>query len=173
MLLNPTISCLRRHTNKRVIIHLQRKLYRILFITLLLKMKGGDKISTCLMTKNYCLLNNNSKTSITEGELKYMTEVCKKWAEYSFFFLQCDFYYELRVKHVSLHLNFCSYFVLFFGIYLFIAFQGCPCSVWRFPGQGSSQSYSCRPTPQPQQLGIQAASAICTTAQGNTRSLTH
>ena len=32
---------------------------------------------------------------------------------------------------------------------------------------------SCWPTPQPQQAGIPAGSAICTTAHGNARSLTH
>ena len=41
------------------------------------------------------------------------------------------------------------------------------------PRPGSSQSYSHRPTPQPQQLGIWATSATYSTAHGNTRSLTH
>ena len=36
-----------------------------------------------------------------------------------------------------------------------------------------NQSYSCWPTPQPQQLGSRAASVTCTTAHGNARSLTH
>ena len=45
--------------------------------------------------------------------------------------------------------------------------------IWRFPGQGSNRSCSHRPTPQPQQRGIQAASATYTTAHGNARSLTH
>lgn len=36
-----------------------------------------------------------------------------------------------------------------------------------------NQSRSCQPMPQPQQCGIRAASAIYTTAHGNTRSLTH
>ena len=35
------------------------------------------------------------------------------------------------------------------------------------PRLGSNWSYSCRPTPQPQQCQIQAASATYTTAQGN------
>ena len=34
-------------------------------------------------------------------------------------------------------------------------------------------SYSCRPTPQPQQRGIQAKSVTYTTAHGNAGSLTH
>ena len=42
-----------------------------------------------------------------------------------------------------------------------------------FPGQGSNQSSSCWPTPEPQKFGIQATSATYTTAQGYARSLTH
>ena len=33
----------------------------------------------------------------------------------------------------------------------FFAFQGRTCGIWR---QGSNQSYSCQPTPQPEQCGI-------------------
>ena len=40
------------------------------------------------------------------------------------------------------------------------------------PSQGSHQSCSYRPTPQPQQHGIQAASEPCVLACGNTGSLT-
>ena len=47
--------------------------------------------------------------------------------------------------------------------------------MWRFPGWGSNQRYSCRPTPQPQSqpLRIWATSATYTTAHGNTLSLTY
>ena len=48
-----------------------------------------------------------------------------------------------------------------------------PHSMWKFPGLGSNWSYSCRPTPQPQQCRIPAASVTYTTAHGNTGSLTH
>ena len=41
------------------------------------------------------------------------------------------------------------------------------------PGWGLNGSCSCWPTPQPQQLGIQALSVTYTTAHGNARSLTH
>ena len=41
------------------------------------------------------------------------------------------------------------------------------------PRMGSNQSYSCWPTPQPQQHQIWAASATCNTAHGNARHLTH
>ena len=34
------------------------------------------------------------------------------------------------------------------------AFQGCICSIWKFPGQGSNQSCSCWAIPQPQQCQI-------------------
>ena len=29
---------------------------------------------------------------------------------------------------------------------LFIFFNGCPCCIWKFPGSGLNQGYSCRPT---------------------------
>ena len=45
--------------------------------------------------------------------------------------------------------------------------------MWRFPGQGSNGSYTCRPTPQPQQHQIWAMSATYATVHGNTGSLTH
>ena len=54
----------------------------------------------------------------------------------------------------------------------FLSFQARTHGIWRFPGQESSRSCSCWPTPQPQQLGIQIASAAYTTAHGNSRSLT-
>ena len=41
------------------------------------------------------------------------------------------------------------------------------------PRLGSNWSYSCQPTPQPQELGIRGVSVTYTTAHGNTRSLTH
>ena len=39
-------------------------------------------------------------------------------------------------------------------LFSFFAFYGCTQGMWRFPGQGSNRSYSCRPTPQPQQCRI-------------------
>ena len=57
-------------------------------------------------------------------------------------------------------LFFFSYDV-FFCLFLFFfrAAQG----IWRFPGSGSNQSYSCQPTPQPQQHYIPSASVTYTT----------
>ena len=63
------------------------------------------------------------------------------------------------------------FFILFFkNLKIFLSFQGRTCSIWGFLDQGSNQSYSCRPLPQPQ-LGIQAESVTYTTAHNNIRSL--
>ena len=61
----------------------------------------------------------------------------------------------------------------FFFFFLLLSFYGLTRGVWRFPGQGSSQSYSCQPRAEPQQRQIQAASTAYTTAHSNARSLTH
>ena len=52
-----------------------------------------------------------------------------------------------------------------------LSFEGCTHSIWRFPGQKSNWSCCHRPTPEPQQCGIQAVSVTYTTAQGNAGSL--
>ena len=63
---------------------------------------------------------------------------------------------------------------LLFGALSFLFyFWGCILGTWRFPGQGSNRSCSCRPPPQPQQRGIRAESATCTIALGNAGSLPH
>ena len=62
-------------------------------------------------------------------------------------------------------------FISFF--FLFSVLLGPHLKHKKFPGWGSHWSYSCRPMPQPQQLGIRATSASYTTAHGNTGSLTH
>ena len=49
-----------------------------------------------------------------------------------------------------------SILFLFFSIFFF---KGCKCSIWRFSGWGSNQSYSCWPTPQSQQHQIGAMTA--------------
>ena len=56
---------------------------------------------------------------------------------------------------------------------LCFTFWGCTCSIWKFPGWGSNQSYSYWPGPQSQRHRIRAVSATYTTTQGNTGSLTH
>ena len=45
--------------------------------------------------------------------------------------------------------------------------------IWKFPGLGSNQSYSCRSTSQPQQRKIRASSVTYTTSHGNTGPLAH
>ena len=52
-------------------------------------------------------------------------------------------------------------------------FNRCTCSIWRFPGQRSNQSCSCRPTPQPQQHQIWAASVTYGSACGIAGSFAH
>ena len=63
-------------------------------------------------------------------------------------------------------------FLVFF-FFSFLSFFGPHLWHTEVPRLGDNQSYSCRPTPQPQQRQIQAASVTYTTAPGNTRSLTH
>ena len=69
---------------------------------------------------------------------------------------------------LSLH-TFFFWKKIFFGLLS----QGHTHSIWRFPGQGLNRSCSCRPTPQPQQHGVWAATATYTTAHSNTGCLTH
>ena len=49
----------------------------------------------------------------------------------------------------------------------FFASQDHTCDIRRFPGEGWNRSCSRRPPPQPQQHGVRAVSAACTTARGN------
>ena len=64
-------------------------------------------------------------------------------------------------------------FVFVFGFFFFFCFLGSHPSTWKFLGEGSNRSYSCRPTQQPLQHRIRAMSVTYTTAHGNTRSSTH
>ena len=47
----------------------------------------------------------------------------------------------------------------YFYFFIFLSFQGCTSGIWKFPGQGLNRNCRCWPTPQPQHLRIQAASA--------------
>ena len=52
---------------------------------------------------------------------------------------------------------------LFFPFFLFFFFffiLGPPYSIWKFPDQGSNQSCSCGPIPQPQQPTLQLAATL-------------
>ena len=55
---------------------------------------------------------------------------------------------------------------------IFIFLRATPMAYGSSQARGQNWSYRWRPTPQPQQIEIQALSAICTTAQGNAGSLT-
>ena len=44
--------------------------------------------------------------------------------------------------------------LLSFSLFFFLSCEGCTHGIWKFPGQGSNQSYSSQPTPQPQQRRI-------------------
>ena len=52
-------------------------------------------------------------------------------------------------------------------------FRAAPAAHGSSQARGSNKSYSCQPTPQPQQCEIQAETATYTTAHSNARSLTH
>ena len=64
---------------------------------------------------------------------------------------------------------------LFFFVFFFLVFLGPHPQHMEVPRLVPSSNRSCShwPTPQPQQLRIQATSATYTTAHGNPRSLTH
>ena len=66
--------------------------------------------------------------------------------------------------------NFFGNLFLFFCLFAFS--RTTSSGIWRFPSQGSNLSCSRRPTPQPQQCGMRAASVTYTTAHGNAGSLT-
>ena len=55
----------------------------------------------------------------------------------------------------------------------FSPFYSHTCGLWKFLGQGSNQSCSCRPTPQSRQHHIRGTSATYAPPCGNTGSLTH
>ena len=63
-------------------------------------------------------------------------------------------------------------FKSYFYLFIYLVFLGPNMQHMEIP-RGSNWSYSCLPTPQPQQHQIRAASATYTTAHGNTRFLTH
>ena len=64
------------------------------------------------------------------------------------------------------------YFILFYFIFraLWKSIEG---TLWKFPGWGLKQSFSCRLMPWPQQLQIWAALVTYAAACSNARSLTH
>ena len=65
------------------------------------------------------------------------------------------------------------YWIRYCFNFFFHYFQGRTWSIWKFPGQGSNQSFHCWPTPQLQQRQIWAISGAYNTACSSIRSLTH
>ena len=84
-------------------------------------------------------------------------------------FYKCNKYFKKQLNKNSVIVWCIFFFIDLFVIYLFIYFLSLHMEV---PG-GSNQSCSRQPTPEPQQHGIRAESAIYTTAHSNARSLTH
>ena len=60
-----------------------------------------------------------------------------------------------------------NFHYLFICLFIYLYFQGHTHTIWKFPGQGSNQSCSFWPMPQPQQRGIVATSVTHTTAHSN------
>ena len=72
----------------------------------------------------------------------------------------------LLLHHLDPASSYHKFFVLF--LFLLLLFRAAPEA---YGASQASQSYSCWPTPQPQQCKIQDASETYTTALGNTRPL--
>ena len=97
----------------------------------------------------------------------------------SIYHIQYIVYRQCIEYIVYIDIDICRYrqYIMYIDIYcvhtfFFFFFRAAP-GIWRFPGYGYNWSCSHWPTPQPQHLGIQAASATYTTVQGNAGSLIH
>ena len=73
----------------------------------------------------------------------------------------------IKNNHQTVHKIVCPT-TRFFSIIIFFSFYGCNCHLWRFPGQESNWSCSCRPVPQPPKCQIWVTSvtyaAVCSNA---------
>ena len=63
--------------------------------------------------------------------------------------------------------------VYFYFIYFFCLYRAAPTAYGGSQARGSNQSFSCQPTPQPQQRQIPATSVTYTADHGKAGSLTH
>ena len=91
---------------------------------------------------------------------------CQKWTNHYCYLPQCSCFAFL----FFLFLFWFPFFFFFFFVSLcLIWWGGTPLAY----GGSQARSWSCRPTPRPQQRGIQALSATYTTAHNKTASLTH
>ena len=96
------------------------------------------------------------------------------------FYIACQFLIDAVIKISLYKLWICplllvlvTYFAFSIFFFFFCSFYSCTCSIQKCPGQGSNQSCSCWPTPQPQQRWTRAISAAYTAVCSNDRSLTH
>ena len=77
-------------------------------------------------------------------------------------------------KHTEIFKRLVHFINVFFFFFLsFYLLRAAPTAYGGSQDRGSNPSCSHRPTPEPQQRGIWAASVTYTTAHGNARSLTH
>ena len=99
----------------------------------------------------------------------------QEWSEMNknLYWCYCRFNFisiEVRLPNARLTNYQLSLYFFFFSCFFF---KGHTYGIWRFPGYGSNQSYSCWPTPEPQQCQIWATSVMYTTAHSSAVSLTH
>ena len=112
-----------------------------------------------------CLNPRILLSSLTSSIMRISQDVYE-YRIVSWKFIKSSYCYDGNLRFQSLVIFFCL-FVFFFS------FQGHTRGIWMFPGQGSNQSYSCRPIPQPQQHQIRTTSVTYTTGHGNAGFLTH
>ena len=92
----------------------------------------------------------------------------------NWYFIDCHCYLiaSFIKKYIVLWIFLSNLLFSIYFIFNFLSFYGCTHSIWRFPDQGSNQSWSHQPMPEPQQCGLWATSVTHTTADGNAGSLT-
>ena len=119
--------------------------------------QGSDLSCNCDLGRSCG--NTRPLTHCTGPGIKPVSQCCRDTA-------------DPLVPQWELH-AFLIFIFIYLYIYLFTCFLGLHLWHMEVPRLGVNWSYSCQPTPQPQQRRIRAASVTYTTAQGNTRSLTH
>ena len=88
-------------------------------------------------------------------------------------FCESEFKIDINAYKVTTTLT-DAFYDIYMSIYIYICFyRAAPAAYGSSWARGSNWSRSCWPVPQPQQRQIWAASAIYTTAHGNTGLLTH
>ena len=100
------------------------------------------------------------------GMRTVILDECKRVSWFNYF--KQSYLYLVHFSKNKLAINYLLTLTFFF-----FCFLGPHLRHMEVPRQGSNQSYSCRPMPQPQQHQIRAVSVTYTTAHGSARSLTH